>query len=281
MLPYHNINPVALSFGSYVNVHWYGIMYVLAFLCAWFLLRVRASRPNALLDTKKVEDLVTWSIMGVLLGGRLGYVLFYDLPYYLDNPFNIFKVWNGGMSFHGGFLGVLLVCFLWGRKHKFHFLDITDFIAPVVPIGIFFGRIGNFINGELWGIRTTLPWGMQFPRGGDIYRHPTQLYEALLEGVILFLIVWILAKKEHERGFISGIFCFGYGFFRFLCEILRVPDPQYGYFLGHITMGQILCLPMLFIGIILMYNAYQLKLNPTHDTLHLSNGTILRIKIKK
>lgn len=278
MLPYHNIDPVAFSLGSFVNVHWYGIMYVLAFIFGWCLLRVQAERPGALLDLKKVEDLVTWIILGVLLGGRLGYILFYDLPYYLESPLDVFRVWNGGMSFHGGFLGVALALFLWSYKHKIQFLELTDFIVPIIPLGLFFGRLGNFINGELWGLPASLPWAMQFPRGGATYRHPTQLYEALFEGILLFLVLWFLARKKHDTGFLSGLFCIGYALSRSFCEIFRVPDPQYGYFFEYITMGQILSLPMLILGILLLRNAHKHKLNPTHDTVHLADGTVLYVR---
>ena len=258
MLPYHNINPVAFSFGSMINVHWYGIMYMLSFLVAWLLLRTLARRQDSKFTPDDVEDLITWFILGVILGGRLGYILFYDLPTYLASPLSIFKIWNGGMSFHGGFIGVLTVIFFWCKKHKKNFLDLTDFIAPVAPIGLFFGRIGNFINGELWGVQTNLPWGIIFPYSGDLPRHPTQLYEGLLEGLLLFLILWTIAQKPRKNGFISGIFCIGYAVFRSFSEIFRVPDPQYGYFLEYFTMGQILSLPMLFLGIYLVIRANKL-----------------------
>ena len=278
MLSYHDIDPVAFSLGSFFQVHWYGIMYMLAFLAGWFLLRIQAGKRGSKFTSNDVEDLLSWLILGVILGGRLGYILFYDLPVYLDSPLEVFKVWNGGMSFHGGFLGVLTVLFFWSWKHHENFLDLTDFVAPVVPVGLFFGRIGNFINGELWGMQTSLPWAMVFPSGGNIPRHPTQLYEALLEGLALFIILWTLSQRTRTNGFISGVFCVGYAVFRSFCEIFRVPDQQYGYFFDYFTMGQFLCLPMLFLGIYLLVRARKLAKSPESDTVILSDGSIIHIK---
>lgn len=276
----HDIDPVAFSIANVVSVHWYGIMYMTALLMSWFVLRLLARRHGSKLNADEVEDLVTWIILGIILGSRLGYILFYDLPHYMAYPLDMFKVWQGGMSFHGGFLGVLFVLFVWSwKKHK-HFLDVTDFIAPAVPVGLFFGRMGNFLNGELWGIHSNLSWAMVFPSGGDLPRHPTQLYEGLLEGFLLFLILWILAKKPRQNGFLSGVFCIGYAVFRSTCEFFRVPDPQYGYFYEYFTMGQFLSLPMLFIGMYLVARACKLKKSPLHDEVILEDGTILYIKRK-
>ncbi len=258
MLPYHNIDPVAFSIAS-INVHWYGIMYLFAFLGGWFLLRIMANYSHSKFTANQVEDLMSWLIIGVLLGGRLGYIIFYDLPSYLESPWEIFQVWRGGMSFHGGFLGVLAVLYIWSRKHKKNFVDLTDFIAPAVPLGIFFGRMGNFINGELYGNVSNMPFAMFFPHGGPYPRHPSQLYEAFLEGLLLFLILWILALKPRKRCFISGVFCVGYATFRSFCELFRVPDVQYGYFLNYLTMGQILCIPMFLLGIYLIIYAKNSK----------------------
>lgn len=278
MLAYHDINPVAFSLGPVINVHWYGIMYMLSFFIGWVFLHISANKAESKFTPKDVEDFITWIILGVILGGRLGYIVFYDLPAYIDSPLEILKVWNGGMSFHGGFLGVLTALFAWSWKHHRNFIDLTDFIAPAVPIGLFFGRIGNFINGELWGTQSTLPWAMAFPTGGAVFRHPTQLYEGLLEGLLLFLILWGLSRKTSANGFISGVFCVGYSLTRSFCEIFRVPDPQYGYFLEYFTMGQILSLPMLFLGIYLLIRANKLTKNPKTDTVILNDGTVLRIK---
>lgn len=276
----HNIDPVAFSIANVVSVHWYGIMYMTALLASWFILHILAKRRGARLNSEEVEDLVTWIILGIILGSRLGYVLFYDLSHYISYPLDMFKVWQGGMSFHGGFLGVLSVLLIWSwKKHK-NFLDVTDFIAPAVPVGLFFGRMGNFLNGELWGITTNIPWAIVFPSGGDLARHPTQLYEAFLEGVLLFVILWMLAKKPRQNGFLSGIFCIGYAFFRSMCEFFRVPDPQYGYFFEYFTMGQFLSLPMFFIGIYLIARARKLKNSPHHDEVVLEDGTILYVRRK-
>ncbi len=258
MLPYHHIDPIAFSIGP-ISVHWYGIMYLLAFISGWFLLKILAKKTFSKFSLHEVEDLVSWFVIGVLLGGRLGYILFYDLPNYLNNPIEIFQVWNGGMSFHGGFLGVLLVLFIWSKKHKKKFLDLTDFVAPTVPLGLFFGRIGNFINGELWGSQSNIAWAMFFPTGGNVPRHPSQIYEALTEGILLFIILWILAMKPQKQGIISGYFCIFYAIFRSFCEIFRVPDIQYGYFFDYLTMGQILSFPMFLLGIYLVIRAKKLN----------------------
>jgi len=280
MLPYHNIDPVAFSLGTIIDVHWYGVMYLLAFVFAWVFLRALAHRRGSQFTPHDVEDLITWLIIGVLVGGRLGYIFFYDLPVYIASPLGAFKVWNGGMSFHGGFVGVIVVLFFWSLKHRKNFLDLADFIAPGAPICLFFGRVGNFINGELWGIHTNMPWGMVFPSGGNMPRHPTQLYEGALEGIILFLILWQLAKKPRPTGFVSGVFCIGYAIFRSFCEIFRVPDPQYGYFLEYFTMGQLLCIPMLFVGIYLIMRANKLAKAPHSDDIVLEDGTVIYIKRK-
>lgn len=251
----HNLDPVLFSIKPYISIHWYGTMYFLAFVCGWLIARFFAKRPQSKFSPKNVEDLVSYVILGVILGGRLGYIVFYDLPYYLQNPLDMLKIWQGGMSFHGGFLGVLTALWLWAKKNGKSFIDLTDFIAPCVPIGLFFGRIGNFINGELWGRETTVPWAVIFPTGGSVPRHPSQLYEAGLEGALLFLILFLLALKSPKRGVVSAVFCIGYGLARCFVEFYRVPDPQYGYFLGFVTMGQILCLPMFAAGFVLLWLA--------------------------
>ena len=256
MLAYPNISPVALSLGP-VQVHWYGLMYLFAFLAGWGLARWRASRPAWIAagwNGQKVDDLLTWIMLGVVAGGRLGYVLFYDLPVYLDQPSEIFKIWNGGMSFNGGLIGVLLMGWWWSRRNKKKFMDVVDFVAPLVPPGLFFGRIGNFINGELWGGVTDGPLGMVFPTGGPLPRHPSQLYEAGLEGLVLFVVLWVYSSRIRPTGRVSGLFAVLYGVFRFAVEFVRQPDPQLGYLaFGWLTMGQLLCVPLLIAGLWLLF----------------------------
>ena len=252
---YPTIDPVALSLGP-IQIHWYGLMYLLGFSGAWWLGRLRAERFGW--TTVEVEDLLFYGAIGVIVGGRLGYSLFYDLPALIDNPLNLFKVWQGGMSFHGGLLGVVIAFGFFARATGKSYFSISDFIVPMVPVGLFFGRIGNFINGELWGKVSDVPWAMIFPNAGPLARHPSQLYEAILEGVLLFLILWIYSAKPKPPGAVSGLFLLGYGFFRFVVEFVRVPDQQYGYLLlDWITMGQILSLPMIMIGLFITVRAFQ------------------------
>lgn len=265
MMSYPNIDPVAISLGP-LKVHWYGIMYLIGFLGAWWLGRFRAKRPASGWRPEQVDDLIFYGALGVILGGRLGYALFYDLDHILADPLAIFKIWQGGMSFHGGLLGVLVAMAIYARKVGKGFFQVTDFVAPLVPIGLGAGRIGNFINGELWGKATELPWGMAFPdpRAGGLPRHPSQLYEAALEGVVLFLILWFFSRWPRPTMAVSGLFLLCYGLFRFVVEFVRVPDSQLGYLaLDWLTMGQILSLPMVFIGMILLGWAYR-KRPSTH-----------------
>lgn len=255
MLPYPHIDPIAFSLGTF-QFRWYGIMYLLSFILAWLLARWRICHATPYRNWKpeELDDLITWCMLGVVLGGRLGYVLFYDLAVYLKEPWEIFRLWNGGMSFHGGLLGVLAACWYFTRKTSHRFLEIVDFIAPFVPIGLFFGRIGNFINAELWGKVTNAPWGMVFPNGGPLPRHPSQLYEAFLEGIVLFILLWIFSRHRRPVGAVSGLFGLSYGIFRFLVEFIRLPDAQLGYLaFGWLTMGQILCLPLIFGGAWLLF----------------------------
>ncbi len=257
MLHYPNINPIAFSLGP-IKVHWYGLMYLLGFAGAWGLGTLRARRPNSGWTAEQVSDLIFYAAIGVIVGGRLGYMLFYDLPNFLHNPLTFFEVWDGGMSFHGGLLGVIVSIFFYGRKTKKTFLEIGDFVAPLVPIGLAAGRIGNFINGELWGRVTTVPWGMVYPKAGPLPRHPSELYEFLLEGVLLFIILWFYSAKPRARGTVSAFFLIFYGLFRFIVEFFRQPDPQKGFVaLGWMTMGQLLSLPMILIGLILLAYAWK------------------------
>ena len=252
---YPQIDPVALSLGP-LQIHWYGLMYLFGFVGAWVLGRIRAERYGW--TVTEVEDLLFYGAIGVIVGGRLGYVLFYDLAANLAAPINIIKVWQGGMSFHGGLIGVLTAFWWFAKKTNRSFFTVSDFIAPLVPIGLLTGRIGNFINSELWGKVSDVPWAIVFPNGGPLARHPSQLYEAALEGLALFIILWLYSAKPKPVGAISGLFLLGYGGFRFLVEFVRIPDPQYGYLaFNWLTMGQVLSLPMIVIGFYLIGRAYQ------------------------
>ncbi len=270
----HQIDPIAFSAGP-LKVHWYGIMYMLGFAVAWVLgrRRVRAGRLPGV-DEQAYSDLLFYSMLGVILGGRLGYVLFYDLQNYLQNPLLIFKIWQGGMSFHGGLLGVVAACFWWSRRHRLHLFDTVDFMAPLVPAGLGLGRLGNFINGELWGKYTEAGWGVIFPYAETgmsqmeptalraqyasgaldaLARHPTQLYQMVLEGVVLFAVVWWFSRKPRGRYAVSGMFALCYGLCRFLVEFVRLPDEQLGYIaFDWLTMGQVLSLPLVVLGIVLL-----------------------------
>ncbi|GHC18735.1 prolipoprotein diacylglyceryl transferase [Aidingimonas halophila] len=250
MLSYPNIDPVAISLGP-LAIHWYGLMYVIGFVAAWLLGRHRAERIGLTRDD--VGDLLFYGALGVVLGGRLGYVLFYGMGRFLDNPLWLFQVWDGGMSFHGGLIGVLLAALWFARKKRLAFFTLTDFIAPLVPIGLGAGRIGNFINHELPGRVTDLPWGMPFPGMGPEPRHPSSLYEFLLEGVVLFIILWWVSATPRRRGMVSGLFLTLYGAFRFMVEFVRMPDAHIGFLAGGwLTMGMLLSLPMLAFGIALL-----------------------------
>ncbi|MGB4466913.1 MAG: prolipoprotein diacylglyceryl transferase [Azovibrio sp.] len=260
MLTHPQFDPVALALGP-LAIRWYGLMYLLAFLQFWWLGRRRIlARPASGWTLEQLDDLLFYGVLGVVIGGRLGQVLFYEPGYYFAHPFEIIAVWKGGMSFHGGFLGVLAAAILWSRKHGKAWLQTTDFIAPLVPLGLMAGRIGNFINGELWGRVTSpeLPWAMIFPQAGDgLPRHPSQLYHAGLEGLALFLILWFYSSQPRPRGAVSGAFLIGYGVFRSLVECFREPD--HGIF-GQsytISMGQWLSLPMVAFGIYLIWRAYR------------------------
>lgn len=253
MLLFPKFDPVMISIGP-LHFRWYGMMYVFGVVSGWLLGRYRARKPWNRMTPKSMDDFVSWAVVGVVLGGRLGYVLFYNAAYYFEHPMEIFAVWHGGMSFHGGLIGVILTCWVFARYHKMSLLEITDFVAPLVPPGLFFGRIGNFINAELWGRRTHLSWGMIFPGSDGLPRHPSQLYEAGLEGIALFALLWWYSSKERPEGNVSGLFLIGYGVFRFLIEFAREPDAQLGFVALHwMSMGQVLCLPMLALGAFLMW----------------------------
>jgi len=249
-LDFPNIDPVALSLGP-LQIRWYALSYLAGILIGWFvavrLSRLSDARPNE----SDIEDFVPWAVLGVILGGRLGYVLFYNLPFYLDNPAQLLQVWQGGMSFHGGASGVIIAVIAYAIAKRINVLKFGDIIAVIAPIGLCFGRVANFINGELFGRVTDAPWGMVFPRGGDLPRHPSQLYEAVLEGALLFVILFMLyrIKAVRERaGIISGLFLIGYGAARAFVELFREPDAHIGLLGGVISMGQVLSLPMIVIG---------------------------------
>ena len=278
MLTYPDINPVAVSLGAF-KIHWYGITYLISFVGAWWFGRLRAKQAHSPISPAQMEDLIFYGAIGVILGGRLGYTFFYNLPAFLDNPLILFQVWKGGMAFHGGLIGVLIAMWLYARKVGSTFFRITDFIAPLVPIGLLSGRIGNFINGELWGGPTDSILGMQVlcaksvateelcQRVGtpndSIYSlpvHASQLYEAALEGVVLFMILWIFSAKQRPLMSVSGLFLLGYGLFRFSVEFVRMPDAHIGYLaFDWFTMGQLLTLPMILFGLLLLALAYRNK----------------------
>jgi prolipoprotein diacylglyceryl transferase len=257
MLVHPNFDPVAISvFG--LDVHWYGLTYVAGFLSCYVLWVYRVRRyshlQGSIWNSESISDLIFYGALGAVIGGRIGYILFYKPAEYLANPLAILQVWEGGMSFHGGLLGVIVALTLFAQRHKVTFFDITDFVAPVAPIGLFWGRIGNFINQELWGKTTDVPWGMVFTNGGPLPRHPSMLYEAVLEGLVLLAISWWLARKPRPSGFLSGVFLVGYASARIVVEFVRVPDEHLNYLLfDWVTMGQVLSLPMLLLGLLLIF----------------------------
>lgn len=257
MINYPNIDPVALSLGP-LQIHWYGVMYLIGFAAAWWLGNKRAARPGSGWKSQHIEDLIFFGALGTVLGGRMGYVLFYNFPAFVDDPLMLFKIWQGGMSFHGGLLGGIVSMWFFAGRHNKSFFEVIDFAAPLIPIGLGAGRIGNFINAELWGKVSDVPWAMVFPGGGPLARHPSQLYQFALEGVALFLIVWLYSSKPRPTMAISGLFIISYSVFRILIEFIREPDAHLGYLaFGWLTMGQILSLPLLAVGIVLMVMAYK------------------------
>jgi phosphatidylglycerol:prolipoprotein diacylglycerol transferase len=257
MFTYPDLNPVALQIGP-LAIYWYGIMYVLGFAGVfWSCYKRRLAGSQfgvSPWNSNEIMDLLFYGAMGVIFGGTVGYLLFYEPAVFFDDPLRVFRFWEAGRSFHGGLLGVLLAVFIFGKIHRRHFWAITDFIAPAIPIGIMAGRLGNFINGELWGRVTNMPWGIVFPHAGNLPRHPSQLYEFGLEGLCLFIILNVDAKKPRKTGSASGLFLVCYGLFRFGIEFFREPDLNQGFIaLGWVTKGQMLSLPMVAIGLFLLF----------------------------
>jgi len=256
-MEYPNIDPVIFQIGP-LAVHWYGAMYLVGFFCFWALAKYRAHKnPDWGFHPQEPGDMIFYGAIGVVLGGRIGYTLFYGGEYYLHNPLAILKVWEGGMSFHGGLLGVLIVAWWYARKTHRPFWVLVDFVAPLVPTGLLAGRIANFINGELWGRVTDSSWGMVFPGAGDLPRHPSQLYEAFGEGIVLFIVLWAYSAKSRPVGAVSGLFAIGYGVARFVVEYFREPDAHIGMQIFDLTRGQLLTIPLILVGIALMVRAYK------------------------
>ena len=258
MLVHPQFDPVAIAIGP-LAVRWYGLMYLLGFSLFILLGRYRIrQQPDGVFTREMLDDALFYGVLGVILGGRLGHVLFYEPGYYLQHPLEILAIWQGGMSFHGGFLGVAIAMLCLARKYQLSWLAVTDFIAPLVPLGLGAGRIGNFINGELWGRPTDVPWGMIFPYADNLPRHPSQLYEFALEGLVLFALIWLYSAKPRPLGAVTGMFMIGYGAFRSFCEFFREPDDGFlGIMTLGISMGQWLSLPMIAAGIALLYWAYR------------------------
>ncbi|WP_392558206.1 prolipoprotein diacylglyceryl transferase [Orbus mooreae] len=278
-LIFPNIDPILFSLGP-ISLHWYGAMYLFGVLGALFLANRRIKKPNSGWTKAQVENLLFWGFLGLFIGGRLGYTFFYNLKTFISDPMVLFRVWEGGMSFHGGLIGALIVIAIFSLKNHKTFFQVSDFVAPLIPIGLMFGRLGNFINGELWGRVTDSSIGMLFPTSGAadqafvnshpewlnlftecgnlLPRHPSQLYEMLFEGIILFIILNLFIRKPRPVGSVSGLFLLLYGIFRFIIEFFRQPDEQLGLFFNFISMGQILCLPMIIFGAIFLYYAYKL-----------------------
>lgn len=253
MILFPNIDPVAFSLGP-IKVHWYGLMYLIGFVAAWLLACWRMTHYRLDWTVDQISDLIFYAALGVILGGRVGYMLFYNFNELLHNPLVAFKIWEGGMSFHGGLIGVLLALILFARRFNKPFWEVADFVVPLVPLGLGAGRLGNFINGELWGRVTDVPWAMIFPQIDNQPRHPSQLYQLGLEGVGLFILVWWYARKPRKPGTVSAVFLMGYAVCRIIAECFREPDSQLGYLaFGWLTMGQLLSIPMLLLGFLLWW----------------------------
>ena len=255
VVPFPVIDPVAVELGP-LAIRWYALAYLVGLIVGWRLARRLAAAPPRPMRAERVDDLLAWIVLGVVVGGRLGYVLFYKPGYYLSNPDEVLFLWQGGMSFHGGFAGVVLAVFLFARRHKLPILRVGDIVAAVAPVGLFLGRLANFVNGELYGRASDVSWAMVFPSDpAQVPRHPSQLYEAALEGLLLGLVMLALASRERVRarpGLLSGAFFLGYGLARSFAELFREPDAHLGFILGPVTMGQLLCLPLIVAGLFLL-----------------------------
>lgn len=260
-MEYPQIDPVIVKIGP-LSLNWYGLMYLIGFVAAWYLGNKRADKPNSGWTRDQVADFLFYGFVGVIIGGRLGYVLFYHFELWQKDFLYLFKIWEGGMSFHGGLIGVIAGCLFFAKKSKKSFFEVGDFVAPLAPLGLMFGRIGNFINGELWGRQASSDFflAMRFPTDSKgLLRHPSQLYEAFFEGLILFLLVWFYSSKPRPTKAVSGLFLLGYGTFRFGVEFFREPDAHLGKVISWLTMGQVLCVPMILGGLYLMMSAYRNK----------------------
>lgn len=280
MLQFPNFDPVAVSIGPFsildktlgpLDVHWYGIMYMLAFLSAWLIALYRCGKPHSPITKVEVENLVTYGAFGVILGGRVGYVIFYNFDRWMSDPLWLFRIWEGGMSFHGGLIGVIIAMYVYATRIRVPYLALMDFVAPIVPLGLAFGRLGNFIGQELWGRVADVPWAMVFPKAGDpagVARHPSQLYQATLEGVVMFIVLFWFSAKPRPRGAVAGLFLVLYACFRSIVENFREPDMGIDLVFGVITRGQLLSAPMFILGIgLLVYGYYQERKKITAPTI--------------
>jgi len=252
MIEYPKIDPVLIKLGP-LAIRWYGLMYIFGFVSSYLLVLYQIKKKALKIERSQIDDIYFYLIIGLIAGARLGYVFFYNLGFYLQNPLEIFVLWHGGMSFHGGLVGTFLAGYIIIKKRGLKFITILDLIVPTCPIGIGLGRLGNFINGELFGKETDMPWAMVFPEGGNIQRHPSQLYEAFFEGLVLFVVLWIYKDRKKREGDVFALFLIMYGILRFFCEFFREPDLQVGYILNLLTMGQILSSIMIFAGLVLKY----------------------------
>lgn len=253
-LPFPMIDPVLVEIGP-LAIRWYALAYIVGLLLGWRYMRAFVAKPPKAMSAQDVDDFFVWATLGVILGGRIGYVLFYNFNVYSHDPLAIFRVWEGGMAFHGGLAGVIIALWLFARSRGLNFIAIGDAIAGAAPIGLFLGRLANFVNAELYGRVTDVPWAFVFPRGGPLPRHPSQLYEAALEGVVLFIVLWLMSRSDAIRartGTLSGVFLIGYALSRVIVETVREPDVQVGYLMGGMTMGQLLSLPLLLLGVYLV-----------------------------
>jgi phosphatidylglycerol:prolipoprotein diacylglycerol transferase len=276
MMRYPNIDPVIFKIGP-LSLRWYGLMYVFGFVSSYLLVMYQLKKKVYKIERSKIDDLYFYLISGLIIGARLGYALFYNFNFYLNNPLEVFVLWHGGMSFHGGLIGAFIAGYLVIKKKRLDFFSVVDLIIPTCPVGIGFGRLGNFINGELFGRSSNLPWAMIFPQGGNIPRHPSQLYEVFFEGLVLFIILWIYKDRKKREGDVFAMFLVLYGVFRIFCEFFREPDLQVGYIFGILSMGQVLSIFMIAIGGFLKYFYLPMR-NPkegkTQMTQHMSGKRI-------